>query len=672
MRVFALLVLFAVSACGDNRRGSVTVSSVEDFAPALGEFVKLTPGVRFQAGGERDSGYAIVVVRDPSMPAESYQIVEQAEDAGFDVIAPDVLGAQYGTAAALEALGFRFRHPYDPFIPVTPELDAETRPTDDLVHRPHIRVRGIHLHTLHPAEGYFAVWEPSAGSTNDSHRIIDWVVKNRGNFLQWAALDDILDGERHAKWKEFTRELIDYAHLRGVRVGLNLQLFGKSNLQLAFDLVDDEATPIETQIAARLPLITEGLPFDVYDLSFGEFFNADSQQFVDAVNAVHRQLVMLAPQAEMHAIIHVGSHQVVTFMGETLEYYFLIKFADPEIIPDVHSVMFYDLFEPTGGAYQHENFDDHKAFLLEHMCSGKPAAYHPETAYWVAFDNSVPQFFPLYVHNRLLDLQELANQPGCGPLDEHLLFSTGWEWGYWLNDVTALRGSYELPASSTDAIAAELQPDMTAATAPVAHLIEVERTHLMMGRLVQYIAGRDTAIDAGRQLGIVSQPDRVTFDDLVVGGADRVAFESDVMQPLATYADELDAIARELDAVELTSDRWSAELRDGVAINRLRTRFVLETYGATLAQLAGDAAAAKTHVARATEILGEAHGVVDHRHRDLHDTHGRRLVDKTDNQTFYHFGYLFMADTLCYWDRELTQVQAILGNSTSVPASCLF
>ena len=46
---------------------------------------------------------------------------------------------------------------------------------------------------------------------------------------------------------------------------------------------------------------------------------------------------------------------------------------------------------------------------------------------------------------------------------------------------------------------------------------------------------------------------------------------------------------------------------------------------------------------------------------DLHDTHHRRLVDKTPNHTFYQFGYLYMADTLCYWQRELDQAGTILG-----------
>ena len=36
------------------------------------------------------------------------------------------------------------------------------------------------------------------------------------------------------------------------------------------------------------------------------------------------------------------------------------------------------------------------------------------------------------------------------------------------------------------------------------------------------------------------------------------------------------------------------------------------------------------------------------------------------------FGYLYFADTLCYWQRELDQVGKEIGLSTTVPSSCFF
>jgi hypothetical protein len=584
------------------------------------------------------------------------------------VHAHDVLGAQYGVADALENLGFRFRHPFDTYVPAVP---ADAASELGVTHRPQIRVRGLQLHSLHPIEGYFAMWEPGPGSTNDAHRIINWVIANRGNYLQWAGLNDIVQPGRYPAWQAFTRELIDYAHARGIRVGLAIELFGQSNLQLAFDLSEDRSgtVPLATEIANRLPLITQDLPFDVYGLSFGEFFDADPQKFIDATNEVARQLRGLAPQAEMHAVVHVGATQRVTYMGQDILYYFLVQYTDPTIIPDIHSVMYYDLFESADGAYQHVDFSEHRGYLESRMCARQPVAYFPEDAYWIAFDDSIPQALPLYVHSRWLDLHDLAGA-GCGPLDEHLVFSTGWEWGYWLHDVAALRTSYELTAAPQDAIIDAFAPDLGKdAAALVDHLATDQHSALMDDKLAAYIASRDVTIDAGRSLGIISQPDRITFDDLVASG-DVDGFTAQVITPLQSYADALDQRQAQADALDVPDNRWSRELRDGIAIDRLRARFVLAAYGAVIDHVRGGDG--RSEDARAADLIAQAQAIVTERHADLHDTHGRRLLDKTPNQTFYQYGYLRMADTLCFWHRELLQVEAILGNATTTPPSCIF
>jgi hypothetical protein len=120
----------------------------------------------------------------------------------------------------------------------------------------------------------------------------------------------------------------------------------------------------------------------------------------------------------------------------------------------------------------------------------------------------------------------------------------------------------------------------------------------------------------------------------------------------------------------MPDNRWSRELRDGLAIDRLRARFIHAAYSAVIAHLAGGDARASLDLA--TDLYAQAQVVVAGRHADLHDTHGRRLVDKSVNQTYYQYGYLHMADTLCYWERELVQVETILGNATTAPPGCVF
>ncbi|CAN5792039.1 hypothetical protein BH11MYX3_BH11MYX3_13690 [soil metagenome] len=669
MRAAAVVVAILLCAsCGDNLRGSITIVTDPTWDAQLREFASLTPYGGLTVGTDPGNGYQIVVVDDPAIPLEGYRI--ETETDLMRVHAHDVLGAQYGVSAVLESMGFRFRHPFDALVPGVPT----PTPIDTSVHQPQIRVRGIHLHTLHPAEGYFAVWEPGAGGTNDAHRIIDWVIKNRGNYLQWVSLDNINKPDAYAAWQPFTRELIDYAHFRGIRVGLGVQLFGQSNLQLAFDLSDDKTgtVPIANEISARLPIITKDLPFDAYDLSFGEFFNAEPQKFVDSVNEVAKQLRTFAPQAELHALVHVGAEQKVQFMGEELIYYFLVKFTDPAVIADIHTVMFYNLFEPAGGAYQSDNFFQHRDYLRERMCAGNKGSYQPETAYWVAFDDSVPQFFPLYVRSRLHDLAELQKPAGpCGVLDQHTLFSTGWEWGYWLNDVASLRASYELTGNLLDALTYQLAPDLgPRAAALVERLANAQHDDVMIDKLTGYLVGRDSVIDLGRTLDIISQPDRVTFDQLAAGMG-RAEVEG-MLTVLARHIAVLQGLVGELDDLSLPDTRWSAELRAGFRIDLVRAQFVEANYQAAIAQLDGDPAGARRRWDAAKDLLGDAREVVHARHADLHDTHGRRLLDKTSNQTFYQFGYLYFADTLCYWQRELDQVGSMLGFPPPSQLSCFF
>lgn len=659
-----LSLILVLAACGDDLKANISVDP-GPWGSAVSELVALTParGLSMGTGGD----FAIAVVDDPAIPTEGY-LVEAQAPSHWLVHAHDVLGAQYGVAAALENLGFRFRHPFDPYVPSVPRPGGAT----GTMHQPQIRVRGFQLHTLHPTEAHFAFWIPSAGSTNDAHRIINWVIANRGNYLQWSGLNDILkEPARFAAWKPFERELLDYAHARGLRVGLEIEMFGQANLQLAFDLYDDPnaTSPVGPAVAQRLPYIVDGMPFDVYDLSFGEFLSAEPQFFVDTLNEVNRQLNVVAPQAEVHALIHDGFKQRVDYMGQNLIYYFLVKFADAAIIPDVHTTFFFNLFEPAGGAYQHPDFSEHLAYLRDRMCAGGKAAYHPEDAYWIAFDDSIPQMIPLYVRSRWVDLDGISKL-GCGALYEHLPFSTGWEWGYWLNDVMSLRNSYELPATYEAAITDELAPDLgVGAGKVVTQIAEAQHDALMRQGLAAYIASRSIDIDAGRSAGIVSQPDRILFSDLVTSH-DTAGFTARVLQPLAAFADALDARAEELAAQGLPESRWSAELTDGLEVDRLRARFVAAEYQAVLDFL--DGRDAKPNYDRAQSLLDQAQIVVTRRHSDLHDTHGRRLLDRTPNQTLYQYGYLYMADTMCFWHRELGQVATIIGEPTGLSLGCLF
>jgi hypothetical protein len=660
MRVVVLLAL--VVGCAQAPTPITIVPSPSTEA-ALRDFAMFVPYRGITIGAVGGGGFTIRVI-DDEVCRECYRIEAAGENA-WNVRASDVLGAQYGVAHALENLGIRFRSPVDTFVPE--QLVFEGGASLDVLHEPAVKgQRGLQLHTLHPIEAHFAVWthpdEPMAW------RIFDWIVKNRGNHVQWPALDDIMDPARHATWSAKTARILEVAHRRGLTVGLGVQLFGSGNMQQAFDLSDSETLPFEDELAVRLPLVT-ALPFDAYVLAFGEFFGEDAERFIAAVNATTAAIRAARPRASVHASIHVGADQRVTYRGEELPYYFLVKHADPSIVSNVHTVMFYNLFEDAGGAYGHGDFVEHREYLFEQMRAGRPASYYPESAYWVAFDNSVPLFLPLYVRSRWLDLHLIAerarveNLPG---LDGHLIFSSGWEWGYWLNDYAALRASYALPDSPAALIAHAYGQDLAKAAPLVDELAELQAMRSIDGRLSPYLAGRDALIDLGDQLGIHSQPDRVTFDDLARDATLRDPFATDVLAPLGEYAAELSALSARV-AKLVPDSRWGREVADGFAVTAARARFVHAAYAAVLAHLASSA----VDRAAIDAALADGKRAVARRHGDLHYMRPKEeLIGRPANATVYAYGYLHQADTLCYWEREKAQLAAIIDGATAPIPHC--
>jgi hypothetical protein len=669
-------------ACGDDLRAELEIRVPARDLAIYREFVEFTdyPHARVvvDTGAPPDAAVFTIRVADDLDAAapEAYRIdALTTNDTAWVVHGADRLGAQYGLAHALENLGFRWPHPLVAAPPATPAFDEAARASLGVVHAPAQAERGVQLHTLHPIEAYLALWEPGPASEREARRILDWLVKNRGNYVQWPALDDIMAPGPHAAWRDHTRAVLDAGHARGVRLGLGIQLYGGANLQHAFDLYDDDTgeTPLRASLDERLPLITDGLPFDAYSLAFGEFFGSDPDRFIADINTWAEAMAEHAPTARLRGTVHVGEDARVEYQGESLLYYMLLGEADPRVVNDVHTVMFYGLYEDAGGAYRHDSFEEHRRYLLDQMRAGRVGSYFPETAYWVAFDNSVPLAMPLYVRNRWLDLDRLAadtTAEGLAPLHSHILFSSGWEWGYWLHDVTALRASFALPPSYRAAMheaAAPLLGDDGLAL--LAELADAQAEALADQRLVAYVAGRDLSMDAGRQVGIISQPDRPPLTDYA-DAETRATFVRDVLTPLERHAATLDALATR--AAELSGDgRWRAELRDGVLVTAARVRFVVARYHAAVAHLDGDDATAATARAAMVAALADGGAIVARRHAALHHPRGAWLTTRAPNQTFYQYGYLTHADELCFWHREQVELDNVLDGASAPLPHCL-
>lgn len=661
------MLLFLLACAPGEARISVAAPTAGWERLAV-EVLAPIPQAEVVLGDRPGRGLQVRLVQDERC-AECYRV--EGEGSAWVVTAGGDLGMQYGLVELLERAGARFYHPHRAWLPERWEVD----PTGGWVgvdFAPEQVRRGLHLHTLHPIEGLFDVWEPGEAQLERAKKIVDWVVRSRGNHLQWVALEDPLENPELAAedWGTHTAQIVEYAHDRGLTVGLGVQLFGSGNLQLAFDLIDDVGTPeeVEAELRRRLLVPQTQQDFDLINLSFGEFFAEDPETFLEYVNLAHDVVRELNPNTAMSTVIHVGGDLTVEYQGEEVLYYHLAAYADPEIVPWVHTVMYYNLFDDAGGAYEHEDFAEHRALLLDRLSAGEPVGYFPESAYWVAFDNSIPTWLPLYHWSRWRDLDQIAALAGRGALQEHVLFSSGWEWGYWQADYTTLRNGYQLERweRSLEAMYAPFGAEGAALSQLVIDTVELQRQALMDQRLAAYFASYDNIMELGYQLDIVSQPRRVLPEELAaLDAAGLEQFTAAVLGPLEDLATASEALAAQAAALP-TDERWFAEVVDGAQVNALRARYITAIYGAMVAHLQGQDPAAL--LAQADAALASARGVVARRHADLHDPEPARLIEDTSNPTLYQYGYLHRAHTLCFWERErLLAEELITGQAQDVP-----
>jgi hypothetical protein len=617
----------------------------------------------------------IALVADASLGAESYRLETAAE--GFVVRGGVPLGVQYGLAGLLEAMDVRFFHPQESFVPAA--LAVPDPAIFGTVVTPEIDILGLQLHILHPIEAHFDFWEPSEEHLRDAQRTIDWLVKNGGNFLTYTALDNVTrESPLQEAWLEHTRAIVDYAHLRGVRVGLGIQIFAGASLQRAFVLVPSGTVDLLPVVEERLSLLSM-LPLDSIQLSFGEFSGEDPDAFIGAIDLVYDAVQRVLPGAYVTATVHVGNFEStrVTYMGEMLLYYFLVRFATPGVVPWIHTTMYFDLFESAAGAYAHEEFDEHREYLFDRLEAGQPVGYHPETAYWVAFDNSVPLYLPLYMRNRMVDLREIRERAlanGHADLEDHVVFSTGWEWGYWQNDWTVLRTSAHLPASDDVLLHDMLDPlpHGEAMVPIVTDLIEVQRRAFLDERLSGYTGGRDATFVLGELLGVSSQPLRVSIAAVAaMTPADRLLYRSSVAEPLAVLATDLAALEARVDALGIDpGDRWLSEIVDGIEIDRLRAQHAAALADATADF--GDGVDISAQVTAMLALEAEAAVVVARRRAGFHDRDGDELVqERRPSASLYQYGYLREADTLCYWRRDRIELSNAAGVSDLRVPGCV-
>jgi hypothetical protein len=617
------------------------------------------------------------------------------------------LGTGFGAYALLEELGFGFLHPLEPTLPSTLRIPREPLALSE---RPHWKVRGLQLHTMHPLEltDVLNGWgktgpEDEAGfraMLPEWERFLEWMLANRQNRVHWLLL--------HAEsWADFSdgpvrlarlRELVDLAHARGLLVGVDVPIALEQ--QHAFRLLRHQGT-VESETAEirqRVDwLMGAGFDYLATEAGFSEFTHPTAERMLAWMNELARHLDEAHGGKQAIIKIHCSQEQTADpytdpRTGGPLNFNFLPTHADPRLGVMPHTVQHYSLDDPAP-TYSNTDFGYIREYL-QYETGKRPVIWHPETAYWVSFDIDVPLFLPVYAERRVHDLRLLGHDERAGrmggatgheQIDGQIIFSSGWEWGYWLNDVVTARAAWNPRLDAADdeaALRLLLRPVSRSLGTRGDEVVDVlvrmmgrQRELLIEGRVngrppadIQmrngqaYLQGWDTWDDVGnlgRTFGVgpqmQTQPDKlglVNMRNPLHGGPGYSKEIEPLLREmrftLGNLADELEALR---DVLPPSAHALHAELAASAQITALRAQQVHGLYDYVDGYIGGPAEERQARLASARQALDEALTVVQERERHYR-VDADRIAGWRNGPTAYEFGYLWTARTLHYWWRD--------------------
>lgn len=605
------------------------------------------------------------------------------------------VGALHGAYALLEELGFAFLHPLAPTIPTG--LSMPAAPIDK-TSAPRWEQRVIHVHSQHPLEmtDMLQGWGPGgtadkAGfekSLEEWDRFLEWAVANGESGVEWFIL-------WADSWKDFADsqdrierygELVDHAHRFGLDAGLDAPIaFAQQHsyrlLRNQGDLADEIA-----EIDTHLDWIMQaGFDFLGIESGTSEFTHPTPDRMLAWMNEVAIHLDTKYAGTKAYIKVHCSTGQTADgypdpVTGKPINFNMLPHFADPRLGVLPHTVQTYGLTDPAP-TYGNTDFGYIRDFT--HLEAGKrPTVFYPESAYWVSFDIDVPLFLPLYADRRVSDLRLLAGDEDGGKMahmNGQLVFSSGWEWGYWLNDVITARAAWSVPTDFRSSLSPVVRPFGAAANEVAQWLVDVvtaEQALLIDGvangkapsTVVQrngqaYLQGWETWDDVNvlaeniPSAGLTpTQPDKLGLVDMrnpLHGGP---GYSAEVEPILADMETTFAALASRADALRAKIPANAKDLFDDLAdamqMTALRAKQVHGLYDYVDGYFDTASAIRLARLGAARSALDAAQLVVNAREKRFRVPAARIASWRPDGPTAYAYGYQWTTHSLYYWWRD--------------------
>ena len=612
------------------------------------------------------------------------------------------VGTGHAAYALLEELGFAFLHPLAP----TKAASLSLPRTLDIAVSPRWKKREMHLHTQHPLELTEVLQGMGPGGATDEagyramlpewDTFLEWCVANGQNGVEWFLLyaksfEAFADSDERAKR---LAELVEHAHAMGISAGLDVPIaFGQQHayrlLRNQGDLAAEKA-----EIRGRIDYVMRA-KFD--------FLGTEAGTSEFTAPAPDRMLAWLDEMAiytdtkygvPTFVKVHASTGQKADGFkdprtGQDINFNFLPHFADKRLGVLPHTVQHYSLTDPAP-TYGNTDFSYIREFL--HYEIGKrPVVYYPETAYWVSFDVDVPLFLPIYAERRNFDLRLIGKDedekrmgnPGKR-MDGQLIFSSGWEWGYWLNDVVAARAAFDphLEAPSDEAAfrrtlapvvrvfgaaAAEVEQWLVDVVAAEQALLIEGRTsrgrpaNVVMRNGQAYLQGWETWDDVSKlSSGLpvklpMTQPDKLGLVDMrnpLHGGPPYTAEIDPLLSEMESTFGALASRGRAIaEKVPSNARDLFDDMRDAMTMTALRARQVHGLYDYVDGYFDSDQTPRRRRLADGRAALDEAKGVVAARER-RYRVPADRIAAWRSNPTAYEYGYLWTVRSLHYFWRD--------------------
>ena len=565
-----------------------------------------------------------------------------------------------------EQLWLAFYHPRQSYIPkldywpLTEQFEWSARPR--------FQKKGFHLHTMHPLELTEPLLNPACKQGPELVKeYIDWLARNQQNYFEF----NLLETDSLEKWVAYISPLVDYAHSRGIMMGLDLSLH--MTQQKAFKLYHKFPISLlspKQQIKKNLAILFEA-DWDLIAMesSSTEFTKGDATQ-INELQLFITDLVSHQYKAKLAGREHVVRAEKM--LGKATK-----KTSEPQLQQAldakrglfVHTVMFYGLKDKLAPVYENENLL-HMLDILKKQQQHREVWYYPESAYWISFDNSVPMFLMPYLQTRLEDilLMDSLNVEG------HLTFSSGWEWGYWLIDWSIARWSWEHQFNGK--IIANRATQFLSDLLPQASLIKnlnelqkLQQDYIKDQQLIRYLVAQTVTDELPEPLNLELHPrpkqsykwlsTKANKDDLLI-------LEQQAIQPLEQFALESTPLIKNLKNEKKQVDESRIAILDELIIALKVTQLRAAHKAASLRLLSAkrrqklDPKNTNTSAQlseKCIKIREQAQALVTKQEKSYrYPLEWIAREQQGKGSTCYDFGYLYPVSTLHFWSREEQQI----------------